>query len=347
MVNIDSMLLFKLIRDFLTVYLIKQKASSPNTVKAYRDSLNLLFEYLKQEQNIPLREMSFERIPRTSIEDYLDWLENRRNCSVSTRNQRLSCIRAFYKYAGSMDITVAVYALEMEKIPLKKVAKSQPVKFFSEDALKAILAQPDTRTLKGTRDLFYMILMYDCGARNQEILDLKVSDIHVSIQNPYVLINGKGHKTRVVPLMDKVVEHFTNYVRLFHNGELTDDLLFYVVQKDKKQTMSPDNVAKFMKKYGTKAKTKCNSVPEGLHPHMFRHSRAMHLYRGGMPLALLSEWLGHVQVETTMIYAYADTQMKRDAIEKATSILNPLLKSHLGPTWQDDEALIKRLYGLA
>ena len=100
------------------------------------------------------------------------------------------------------------------------------------------------------------------------------------------------------------------------------------------------DVAKFMKKYGTKAKTKCNSVPEGLHPHMFRHSRAMHLYRGGMPLALLSEWLGHVQVETTMIYAYADMQMKRDAIEKATSILNPLLKSHLGPTWQDDEAFV-------
>jgi integrase/recombinase XerD len=346
MINTNSMLLFQLIRDFLTVYLTRQKASSPNTVKAYRDSLNLLFEYLKEEQNISLKEISFERISRTSIEHYLDWLENRRDCCVSTRNHRLSCIRAFYKYAGNMDLKVTAYALEMEKIPLKKVSKSQPLKFFSEDALKAILAQPDTKTLKGTRDLFYMILMYDCGARNQEILDLKVSDIHATIQNPYVIINGKGNKTRLVPLMDKVVDHFTSYVRLFHNGELTDDLLFYIIQKDKKQAMSPDNVAKFMKKYGDKAKIKCNSVPEGLHPHMFRHSRAMHLYHGGMPLPLLSEWLGHAQVETTMIYAYADTQMKRDAIEKATSNLNPLLQSQPRPTWQDDEALIKRLYGL-
>ncbi|HZK85879.1 MAG TPA: tyrosine-type recombinase/integrase [Desulfosporosinus sp.] len=77
-----------------------------------------------------------------------------------------------------------------------------------------------------------------------------------------------------------------------------------------------------------------------------RHSRSMYLYRGGMPLALLSEWLGHAQIETTMIYAYADTKMKRDAIAKATSHLNPLSKSESGPSWQDDDALIKRLYGL-
>jgi len=346
MVSRDSKLLFELIRGFLTVYLPKQKACSPNTVKAYRDSLNLMFEYMKNELNIPLNEMSFDLISRTSIESYLDWIEGRRNCSVSTRNHRLSCIRAFYKYAGSMDMTVTAYALELEKIPLKRVAKSQPVKYFNEEALTVILEQPDTSTLKGTRDLFYMILMYDSGARNQEVLDLRVSDIHVSLQNPHVVIRGKGNKTRLVPLMNKTVEHYTNYVRLFHNGVVTDNLLFYVVQKAEKQAMSSDNVAKFMKKYGEKAKNKCSSVPEGLHPHMFRHSRAMHLYRGGMPLALLSEWLGHAQMETTMIYAYADTKMKRDAIAKATNHLNPLSKSESGPSWKDDEALIKRLYGL-
>lgn len=169
-----------------------------------------------------------------------------------------------------MDMTVTAYAIEIEKIPLKKVAKSQPMKFFSEEALTAILEQPDTGTLKGTRDLFYMILMYDSGARNQEVLDLKVSDIHASLQNHHVVIRGKGNKTRIVPLMNKTVEHYTNYIRLFHNGEVTDDLLFYVVQKGKKQAMSSDNVAKFMKKYGNKARKGCSSVPEELHPHMFQ-----------------------------------------------------------------------------
>lgn len=80
-------------------------------------------------------------------------------------------------------------------------------------------------------------------------------------------------------------------------------------------------------------------------PH-FRHSRAIHLYRGGMPLSLVWEWLGHAQLETTLIYAYADTNMKREAIEKATSKSNPLICSNVKPMWQDNESMIKRLYGL-
>ncbi|MGH4051556.1 MAG: tyrosine-type recombinase/integrase [Clostridium sp.] len=79
---------------------------------------------------------------------------------------------------------------------------------------------------------------------------------------------------------------------------------------------------------------------------MIRHSRSMHLYRGGMPLPLLSEWLGHAQLETTMIYAYADTKMKREAIEKATSVINPLKQDKKITPWQDDDELIKRLYEL-
>ena len=346
MVKSENMKFFQLVRDFLTVYLPKQKSSSPNTVKAYRDALNLLLDYLKEVESLPMMEVSFGKISRETVEGYLDWLEESRRCSIATRNHRLSCIRAFYKYAGSRDMSVTAYTLELEKIPVKKTGKTQQVKFFEEEALKAILAQPDTGTTKGIRDLFFMILMYDTAGRNQEVLDLKVSDIHVSVKDSYAVITGKGNKTRIVPLMQKTVDHFNNYIRLFHDGKVTDDLLFYVIQKGKKQAMSADNVEKFMKSYGSVAREQCAKVPKGLHPHMFRHARSMHLYRGGMPLPLLSEWLGHAQLETTMIYAKADTQMKRDAIEKATGSLNPLKQGQKVVSWQNDETLIKRLYGL-
>ena len=86
--------------------------------------------------------------------------------------------------------------------------------------------------------------------------------------------------------------------------------------------MSQDNVSKFIKKFGVQAKGKCSDVPEHLYVHMFRHSRAMHLYRSGIPMPLLSEWLGHAQMETTIkYYANADIRMKQEAIEKATSTL--------------------------
>lgn len=111
--------------------------------------------------------------------------------------------------------------------------------------------------------------------------------------------------------------------------------------------MSDDNVARFLKLYGVSARKKCLEVPEKVHPHLFRHTRAMHLYRGGMPLALVAEWLGHAQLETSLIYAHADTEMKRKAIQKATSISNPVNTEYALPEkWKDDEDLLRELYGL-
>lgn len=279
MVSREARQFFQLIRDFLTIYLPNQKGCSFNTIKAYRDALNLLFDYLKAIENLQMSEISFDKISRQTAECYLDWLEFRRNCSISTRNHRLSCIRAFYKYAASRDMTVVTHSFELEKIPIKKTAKGQLVKYFEEDALKTILRQPDAVTKKGIRNLFHMILMYDTAARNQEILDLKVSDIHVSAKESYVVISGKGSKTRIVPLMQKTIEHYNNYLRIFHDGKISDDLLFYVVQKGHRQVMSADNIEKFMKKYGKAAWEQNTKVPEGLHPHMFRH------YEGNAPLS--------------------------------------------------------------
>ena len=100
-----------------------------------------------------------------------------------------------------------------------------------------------------------------------------------------------------------------------------------------------------MAKYSELAKPECNEVPEKVTPHQFRHSRAMHLYRNGMPLQLLAEYMGHASVVSTQIYAYADTEMKRAALEKcqrkAENVSDEL------PKWQMDEEMIKKLYGLA
>lgn len=110
--------------------------------------------------------------------------------------------------------------------------------------------------------------------------------------------------------------------------------------------MSDDNVARFLKLYGATAKQQCGEAPDRIHPHMFRRTRAMHLYRAGMPLALLSEWLGHENPETSLIYAYADTEMKRQATEKATGGENPLMSDKEPAIWEGDDEMIRRLYGL-
>lgn len=345
--NEKSARFFKLVRDFLTVYLPEQRAASPNTVKAYREALNLLFEHICACGGITLGKISFDDMTRENMESFLTFIERERHCSVSTRNHRLACIRSFIKYAGARDIRVQACVQELNGIPQKKTTDPNVVSYFSESALKTILTQPDIRKKKGMRDLFFMVLMYDTGARNQELLDLRLCDVHFSGIDPNVIITGKGKKIRLVPIMSKTVNHLKKYIEVFHTGSFSEDYLFYIERNGKRFAMSPDNTERFITKYGVMAHQSNQEVPESLHPHMFRHSRAMHLYRSGMPMVLLAEWLGHAQVTTTLIYANADTKMKREAIEKATSGLNPLVSNEqIHIEWENDEAMIKKLYGL-
>jgi len=337
--------LFRLIRDYLSVYLPDQRCCSHNTIKSYRETLNQLFDFMTMEKDISLTDVTFETLNSRMISDYLNWLEKVCHCSISTRNQRLAGIRSFFKYAGRMDLAVTVFQKDLEKVPFKKRG-SKTVDFMTEEALKTVLAQPDTSTKMGIRDLFFMILMYDTGARNREILDLRVKDFDADSKTPCVHLAGKGNKKRIVPVMAKTVEHFRHYVSLYHPEDSSERYLFYTVRNGILQPMSDDNVSRFMKKYGRAAKGICPEVPDNLHPHLFRHSRSIHLYRAGMPLALLSEWLGHAQLETTMIYAYADTEMKRDAIQKATGSSNPLMGNDQIPVWKGDDQIIRKLYGL-
>lgn len=346
--NEKSNRFFKLIRDFLTVYLPDQRGMSFNTIKSYRESLNLFLNYIRDTTGTGLGKLSFRDVTGESVEAFLSYLEKDRHCSASTRNHRLACLRSFVKYAAARDIGVQALANELCGIPTKKDAKSAVVSFFSESALKTILEQPDARKKKDLRNLFFMILLYDTGARNQEMLDLRLGSLHFDGESPYIVIRGKGGKTRLVPVMQKTVDHFKSYAAAFHPNPASEDYLFYTTRHGERSVMSPDCSEKFIRKYGIAAHETNPEAPASLHAHQFRHSRSMHLYRNGMPLVLLAEWLGHVQISTTLIYANADTEMKRDAIEKATSKFNPLLSGDCEDIeWEDDEELIRQLYGLS
>ncbi|MCD2346146.1 tyrosine-type recombinase/integrase [Clostridium guangxiense] len=335
---------FKIIRSFLTTYLPKQKCYSFNTIKSYKETLNLLIDYLQDEKQIPITQISFEYLDNITICSYLDWLQETRGCSISTRNQRLMVLRSFFKYAGMVDSSYIILQSEVSKVPVKKCT-STIVEYMSEKALQALLQQP-LNSKYGIRDRFFMILMYDTAARCGEMLNLKVKDIQVQPKSSIVQLTGKGSKTRLVPIMDKTVEHFRYYLDKFHPIEIrkNDDYLFYTIIHGIKNQMSPDNVASFMNRYGKLAKQSCDEVPNKVHPHQLRHTRAIHLYRGGMPLPLLSEFLGHSDVNTTRIYAYADTEMKRLAIQKITMKNDTLPLEQ--PVWENNDNLIRKLYGL-
>lgn len=336
---------FDAVRRFLLDYLPKQRCLSNNTIRSYKQALNLFVSYMRDEKGVVTTELTFSRIDRDTILGFLTWLEAVRGCSVSTRNQRLMALRSFLDFAGQMDCTQTALYLSACNIPSGQ-AHRRIVEFLTEPALAALLQQPDPSKPKELRNLVFMILMYDTAARCSELLDMKICDLRLDAKHPIAYLHGKGRKTRTVPLLDRTVQQCKRYLSKFHptaNGH-SEAPLFYTVIHGTQQKMSPDTVAVFFTKYGNMAKSVCPEFPEHIHPHMMRHTRAMHLYRSGMPMVLLSQYLGHAQVETTMIYAYADTEMKRAAIQKADAIRRS--KPVPDEIWADNEEMILKLSGL-
>ena len=342
-------LLFTLIHDFFKVQLPKLSNYSRNTIYAYRESLEALLDFVKSEKQINLCDITFEMIDRHMLAKFLDHLQDVRGCSIETRNHRLNRIRAFYKYAAKMEMTVVVHRNEILKVPLKKSPKSDIIEYMSEDAVKAILAKPDASTKKGLRDQFFMILLYDTAARIQEMMDIRLRDIHLG-KAPTVTLHGKGGKTRVIPLMESTIEHFKNYADIFHPGvgAYSEQFLFYTIRNGQNNQMHHDTARRFIFDYGVAAKAFCSDVPDNVRPHLWRHTRSMNLYQRGMDLTLLSQWLGHASIETTRrFYARADTEQKRQAIEKASMKLEPLAEKLNSERFTvDDDEMLKRLYGL-
>lgn len=261
---------------------------------------------------------------------------------ASTRNQRLFALRSFLKYASISNPELMFLFMEASGISPARETKD-PVAFLSEIAMETLLRQPDDTTRTGLRDMCFMVTMYDTAARDCEMLNLRLDSLDLNESCPKVRLEGKGNKIRQVPLMKKTVHHLKRYIRVFHSSESRgDDWLFYTIAHGKKNKMSDDNVARFLKKYSEMAKMECAEVPDKVTPHQFRHTRAMHLYRHGMSLQLLSEYMGHASIVSTQIYAYADTEMKRRAIEK----IHGKPENTELPEWQNDEELIRKLYGL-
>ncbi len=170
------------------------------------------------------------------------------------------------------------------------------------DAVKAILQEPDTTTRKGLRDQFLMTMLYDTGARIQELMDIRLRDIRFG-KAPTVTLHGKGGKTRLVPLQDATIPMLKNYMNVFHSDEniYSEQPLFFVLRNGRKKQMHHDTARQLIYEYGVLAREHCRDVPDNVHPHLWRHTRAMHLYQSGVDLNLIGQWLGHARLQTTLM----------------------------------------------
>jgi site-specific recombinase XerD len=329
----------KALTHYLAVYLPGQRNVSSNTIKSYRDTFKLFLLYCKQDCNLAIERLSLGCIDKTLILGFLEWLEKDRSNSVSTRNQRLACIHGFYRYMQLEDPVGLLSYQKILSIPIKKT--QQPtINHLTPDALKLILAQPDPSTANGRRDLVLLCVLYDTGARVQELVDLKVGNVRLD-PPPILTLTGKGRRTRQVPIMSNTQALLKQYMdeAFSIQNSMQDHPLFFNRQRRK---MTRAGISFILDKYVSQARAKSPIIPSKVTPHVIRHTKAMLLLQAGVSLIYIRDLLGHVDIATTEIYARADTEMKRKALEKAY----PEIVAANLPDWQKDEALLSWLTSL-
>lgn len=319
--------------DFPTVveryfrkYLVAEIGASKHTIRSYRDSFILLLQFFQEVVGISTEKVSLSMVDRNLICNFLDWLEASKNSSVSTCNSRMA------QWNG-------ICSIKMKKGP------KGTMNFLTVDGIKCILEQVDILESKGIRNLTMLSLLYNTGARVQELVDLKVRDMR--LEKPYsVELYGKGRKKHVVPIDDSLQKLLLRYMNEYsiNTNEQKESPLFF---NSRRVNITTAAVCYIIKKYTDKAREQHPKlIPLKLSPHCFRHSKAMYLQQAGCPLVYIRDLLGHVSIATTEVYARADTEQKRKALESAYEKVGLTNPTDI-PSWEKDPKLKEFLKSLS
>ncbi len=328
---------------FFTDHLAGERAASPKTMASYRDAMKLLLIWFKDAQRIPPEKLRLADIDRPAVLGFLDWLEAARHCSPATRNQRLAVIKSFCRYTAAeqperLDEVTRILAIRQKKTPAPDLGH------LTGDEVKTLLAEPGTASTRALRDTVLLALAYDTAARVQELCDLNIADIRRASPMT-VTIRGKGSKTRYVPVMGPTAELVAGYLDRLgpHPGVGADaDPLF---RGPNHSRLTRSGISKLLARHVRAVRARDPGWAPGLPvtPHTLRRTRAMHLIQAGVNLIYIRDLLGHADVSTTEIYARADAETKRKAIENAYEPLSP----DVLPDWALDTSLISWLESLA
>lgn len=325
----------KSVTSFLTEYLPGHRNASANTIRSYRDTIKQLLIFMSNKYGVLPEKLSFSDFSYTVILAFLDWLEEERGISISTRNQRLAAIHSFFRYSQNEYPEILNVSQKILGIPSKRCPQSF-VEHLEKECVEKLLCEPNTYTSRGLRNCTMLSVLYDGGMRVQELINLKVSDIR--LLTPAIMkLTGKGDKTRIIPITSKTKKLLSIYMNqnsLLEDHKLASPLFF----NSRYEQFTRPGIAYIIKKYYEMAKEKHPNLQwnESVSPHIMRHSKAMHMLDAGIPLIYIRDFLGHVNITTTEIYLRSERKIKREALEK----IYPQIEIEEVPNWSENKSLI-------
>ena len=328
-------LLTKQLAEYFNVYLPLNKKCSKNTISSYADGFVALFQFFKEIKDIPHYRINYSDITTKTMDEYLLWLQSEKNYSAASQKQRISALSSFLKYASGREIASlgaynAVSQAQHPKIP-KTVFP-----YFSAEEIRILLSTSATEGKSGSRDVTLLALLYDSGARAQEICDIMVGDLTFA-KTSTVRIHGKGNKAREIPISSDVVKLIKRY--LAERGKtLKDNRDEHLFPSQRSDRITTACIRNLVRKYVTLAKSNNPNhfKEEDYSPHSFRHSKAVHMLEAGIPLIYIRNFLGHESIQTTEIYLRIHQgSVSRILKERKTETSIPDILEHPHSEYQD------------
>lgn len=305
--------LASLVTSFFTRHLVAERNASGHTIRSYRDAFRLFLRNVSEATGQKVACLSLDDLTPNAILSFLDHLEQGRSNCVATRNARLAAIHSFFSYVARQEPSAASLAHRVLAIPFKR-ATGRLLGYLSVEEVRAILACPDRTSAKGRRDYLVLALLYDTGARVQELLDLCPADFRLD-RPPFVRITGKGRRQRIVPMLPVTAKLVQRHLAETNCSAPTLSPLF-VNPRGEKLTRS--GVSFLIDRYRRLAAAKVSTLQRpGISPHTFRHTKAMHLLQAGVSPVTIKDFLGHAHLKTLELYVESDLEMKRQALESS------------------------------
>ena len=308
-----------LVTSFFTRHLAAQRNASGHTIRSYRDTFRLFLRHVADAAGRQVARLTLQDLTPDAILSFLDYLEQKRGNSVATRNAKLAALHCFFSYVASQEAAAASQAQRVLAIPFKR-GPGRLLDHLSAEELRAILARPDRTTVKGRRDYLVLALLYDTGARVQELLDLCPVDFRLD-RLPLVRITGKGRKQRIVPLLPATAKVVQNLLAETACAQTATSPLLVNYRGEK---LTRSGVSFLLEHYRRLASEDAPTLQRaGISPHTFRHTKAMHLLQAGVSPVTIKDFLGHAHLKTLEVYVEADLEMKRRALESTPSPVKP------------------------
>jgi integrase/recombinase XerD len=331
--------LARALRGFFADHLPRVRGVSPHTVCSYRDALSLLLRFLAERHKRAVVEIDFVDLSPGDLLAFLDHLEAKRHNGAATRNARLAAVHAFVRFAATCDPEHLELCQRILAVPFKR-ARPRLVEYLEANEIRALLDAPNRTTADGRRDYALLLGLFNTGARVQEILDVRPCDLQLT-RPLQVRLRGKGRKERLCPLWPQTAETLRALLTEHGIDPAGTQPLF---RNRRGEPLTRFGVRYLLRKYAHAARTTAKTLTaKRVHPHVMRHTTAVHLLQAGVDLVTISHWLGHASVETTNRYAAVDLEMKRVAVAKARPLgdIDPSLAA-----WRSDATILQWLESL-